>query len=303
MKFLMVGRDQTYLRSLDEVIVRDCVPHGEVTIERMVSGGQALAKLKGDQFDVCFIDENQDGHSGIEILRAIENLGLRCACIFLATQANKTTAYAALQFGAMDYLIKADLDPFALVKSLAFSMFRKSREMELRGAALHDELTGLGNRTLFQEQARKLLQHAKRARDNAAVVFMDVDGLKPVNDTYGHVVGDQVLKEIATRLLKRIRESDVISRYGGDEFVALLGHVDDFHSATLVADNLASAIRLRPFHLGNLNVQVGLSCGTALFPEDSENIDDLIRMADQRMYEVKVHRKKEMAGNQMVWPR
>jgi diguanylate cyclase (GGDEF)-like protein len=175
--------------------------------------------------------------------------------------------------------------------------------MELRTASLRDVLTGLGNRTLFREQASKLVQHAKRERNNVAVLFLDVDGLKPVNDSFGHLVGDQVLKQIARRLQERTRESDIVARVGGDEFLVLLGRIDSPESALKVGDDLSRAISQKIFAVDGHDISVGLSCGTALFPQDSENIDDLIRLADQRMYDVKALTKSRRPGGQLVWGR
>jgi diguanylate cyclase (GGDEF)-like protein len=300
---LLADGDEAYLSALEAMILHDCASDHQLHIARVTEVGQAVTQLTGNAFDVCFLDTRFATGTGFDILRAVERLDLRTAFIFLTTQDDRATAYAALSLGAMDYLIKAKLDTFSLVKSLAYALFRKSKEMELRGAAQHDSLTGLGNRVLFREQAGKFLQHAKRAREMAAVVFMDVDGLKPVNDTYGHQVGDHVLKQIAGRLLERARRSDIVARVGGDEFMALLGHVESPQIVVRVVEEIRNAISQNVFRVGRHAVWVGLSCGTALFPADSENIDDLIGLADKRMYEAKFRNKQTRTAAQMIWPR
>lgn len=299
LNILLVDGDEVFLRVLKGILLSA----GQFRIDTAPRVAEALEKLRSNHFDVCFLEYGFVDGTGVDILRAVEKRDLRTAFIFLTEAADKNTAFAALRHGAMDYLVKSRLEPFDLVKSLAFSLFRKGKEMVLSATALRDSLTGLGNRVLFREQTSKLILQAKRAHHQVGVVFMDIDGLKPVNDTHGHPVGDQLLRQIANRILQQTRESDIVARMGGDEFVAVLPSIEGPKVVSHVAGALTQAISQTPFRVGAHDIHVGMSCGTALYPTDSDNVDDLVRLADLRMYENKARRKAKAgyAGRAMAW--
>jgi diguanylate cyclase (GGDEF)-like protein len=303
-QILLIDQSEDFLLSLETTLRRDCALSGDLTIDHASTPEQAVAKLTGNGYDLCFLDTRLGSEGGFEILRAFENLDLRTAFIFITDTDDKTDVYTALSLGAMDYMLKSKLDSFGLLKSLSFSLYHKGKEMEYRGAALRDGLTGLGNRTLFYEQASKLLQQAKRAQERLAIVFIDVDGLKQVNDTHGHPVGDKLLKKVANRLKSRMRESDIIARVGGDEFVALLGRIDSLERATKLANGLSDAVAGAAFDVDGKSITVGVSVGTASYPEDSDNLDNLVRLADQRMYDAKPRKRPPSPKSKtMVWPK
>ncbi len=119
-----------------------------------------------------------------------------------------------------------------------------------------------------------------------ALLFIDLDGFKPVNDSFGHDVGDEVLCEVARRLAGSIRAEDTVARVGGDEFIAIVGNLADDEAAKSVATCIGVAVDL-PFVLAGHSINVGASIGIALFPDDAEDLDGLRRAADQAMYQVK----------------
>ncbi|CAA7626591.1 PAS/PAC sensor-containing diguanylate cyclase/phosphodiesterase (fragment) [Candidatus Terasakiella magnetica] len=191
------------------------VSAGAMTIDCAGSIAEATDKLTAFPFDLCLLDYHLGRDSGFEMLRQGQSFNQRTAFIILAESASKTGCYTTLHHGAMDYLIKDGLDGFGLTKSMAFSLFRKSKEMELEAIALRDPLTGIGNRTLFAEQGEILTRLALRTRGRIGVLFMDIDGLKPVNDRHGHEVGDKLLQVVSHRISERLRKSDIIARMGG----------------------------------------------------------------------------------------
>lgn len=152
--------------------------------------------------------------------------------------------------------------------------------------AYHDMLTGLANRKLFHDQLELSIAQAKRYKHKLALMFLDMDRFKVVNDTLGHVVGDNLLIEVAMRLKKCLREGDTLARQGGDEFTLLLSQIDDKHSAISVADKIIKAFS-EPFQIDDHELYVFMSIGIALFPEHGENIDMLIKNADIAMYDGK----------------
>jgi diguanylate cyclase (GGDEF)-like protein len=148
--------------------------------------------------------------------------------------------------------------------------------------AYHDELTGLPNRRLLEDRLDQALTRAARARKNVAVLLLDLDHFKEVNDTYGHRIGDLVLQQVVMRLASRLRVSDTLARSGGDEFT-VISDVADAHGAQVLVSNLETAF-IVPFKLEGLVVHTGLSIGLALYPDDGRTADELYAAADQAMY-------------------
>lgn len=159
-------------------------------------------------------------------------------------------------------------------------------EQTARHAALHDALTDLPNRTLFENRLEHGLAQAKRHNRTLAVMFLDLDGFKKINDEYGHDVGDAVLQTCAQRLNQHARDDDTVCRFGGDEFMYLLTEIDGDRSAALVAQKIADAIQ-RPCKLSVGELIIKTSIGIAIFPRDGTTVSDLIKSADTAMYKAK----------------
>lgn len=299
LKILIVGEDSAYCHKLEGMLAAASV--GTVEVQCAADFDAAMELLSASHFDVCLLNFQLGTHAGIDVLARVNPLFIRTAFILLANSARKDWCYSALQHGAMDYVVKDDLTEFGLMKSVSFSLFRKSREIELQAIALRDSLTGMGNRTLFAEQADTLIRLSQRTREKIGVLFMDIDGMKPVNDCHGHEVGDAVLKIAAQRMTERLRKGDIVSRWGGDEFAALLVGVDSIRRVNQVADTLSQAVA-QPYILKDCTVHIDLSCGTALYPDDSQDINELVRIADLRMYENKMNKKKAATSRpEMSW--
>ncbi len=158
--------------------------------------------------------------------------------------------------------------------------------------AHHDFLTGLPNRSLLEDRMRQAMARAARNRSKLAVLFLDLDKFKAVNDTLGHDVGDLLLKEVTQRVQGCLRAADTISRQGGDEFVILLEDVKDESDVTHIARKLRTAVA-KPYRLANQNLNVTCSIGISLFPNDGESVADLLKHADVAMYDAKNHGRND----------
>ncbi|GAB3550621.1 hypothetical protein GCM10027343_33870 [Noviherbaspirillum agri] len=164
---------------------------------------------------------------------------------------------------------------------------RKQTEQRVREAALHDALTGLPNRALVFEYCGHMLAAARRNHGRGALLFIDLDRFKPVNDLYGHETGDRLLQEVARRLGACTRSEDLVGRLGGDEFVVILPHLDTGrHRAATVAQHIVEAIS-RPFRIDSLELSVSPSIGISIFPEHATEVGALIHAADLAMYQAK----------------
>lgn len=163
---------------------------------------------------------------------------------------------------------------------------RMRLERELHDIATHDFLTGLPNRVLLNDRLNVALEGARRNRTKLAIMMLDLDRFKVVNDTYGHTMGDKVLMAAGQRLVALVRKSDTVARVGGDEFLVLLPKISTMADTVKVARKILDAFR-KPFVINSYKVHVTTSVGFALYPDDGEDSDDLMRNADIAMYWVK----------------
>ena len=161
---------------------------------------------------------------------------------------------------------------------------------KLTRLALYDELTGLPRRALLADRLQHALVRAERNHCVAAVVFLDLDGFKPVNDSLGHSIGDALLKAVAQRLVSCVRSSDTVSRHGGDEFIILLADVRQADEVACCVAKVRSAFDA-PFSIGEHSLQVSASLGAAVFPDMGRSVEELIQCADAAMYENKKNAK------------
>ena len=157
---------------------------------------------------------------------------------------------------------------------------------QLSQLAYHDSLTGLPNRIRLEDDLRRAIAQAGRRHEPLALLFIDLDRFKPINDQHGHAVGDQVLCAVARRLQAALRAADLVARLGGDEFVVLLSSLAHHDDSLVVADKLMLALA-EPMHIGSLTLQVGASMGVARYPEAGGTAAELLRSADAAMYQVK----------------
>jgi diguanylate cyclase (GGDEF)-like protein/PAS domain S-box-containing protein len=163
---------------------------------------------------------------------------------------------------------------------------RKKMADSIAHMALHDHLTGLPNRTLFEDRVKMALASASRTFRYSCVMFMDLDNFKPVNDNYGHGTGDLLLKEVAARIKDLLRESDTAARIGGDEFVILLPEINDIKDGLKVGEKLCSLLCL-PFNIEGHKIEVSASVGIAVFPVHGKDMKELAKNADRAMYDAK----------------
>ncbi len=162
----------------------------------------------------------------------------------------------------------------------------RTLQERIRQLAQHDSLTGLANRALVHEFGEHLLARVRRGPGGAALLFIDLDRFKPINDTYGHNLGDEVLKEVARRLQKCVRGEDVVGRLGGDEFVVMLAHMHSESDVVKAAGHILHTLG-QPYGVRGLELDVSPSIGISLFPHDGSSVDELIKNADTAMYHAK----------------
>ncbi|MDX1735011.1 MAG: diguanylate cyclase [Halioglobus sp.] len=193
--------------------------------------------------------------------------------------ASESTGVWEMQLAKLGFTAHALMFSFCLAAHLR-------EEIDSHQFALHDALTGLPGKQLLQERFEWMKTLATRQRLSLAVLFIDLDHFKQVNDRHGHAAGDELLQQATVRMQEALRESDVVARLGGDEFVALLNISDDDQAATLVSERLVQALSA-PFYLDRGRVTIGASIGIARTPADGTDLDTLLLAADAAMYRVK----------------
>ncbi len=175
---------------------------------------------------------------------------------------------------------------------------RKRLEQQMKYMATHDDLTGLANRVLLKDRLNKAISFHQRQQLSIAVLFIDLDGFKNINDNYGHDIGDELLIEVATRLKGCVRDSDTVVRFGGDEFVLLLTGLHNQDEAAYIAEKVLKLIQ-QPIELSSdISATIGSSIGIAMYPDDGDTDNDLLKVADSLMYKVKASGKNSYVFNQ-----
>jgi diguanylate cyclase (GGDEF)-like protein len=285
------------------------------------NGNAALAACLDQEFALILLDVNMPDMDGFEVAHYLgDEERTRDTPIIFVTAAyaddmNRLKGYAN---GAVDYIakpindvilqskVRVFLDLYrskqilrenvsqlsALNRQLKQEMEERARaEERARHEATHDPLTGVANRVLFMDRLQLALDRGRRSNHPFALLYIDIDGFKAVNDHHGHQAGDLLLKAITQRLSERLRKADTLARLGGDEFAVILEEQMDQPAAAVKSAEALCTLVQQPFDLdGGLQVQVGASVGVALFPDHASGEDAreaLIRAADKAMYRAK----------------
>jgi diguanylate cyclase (GGDEF)-like protein len=290
-RVLLVEDDVTDARSVRSLLEATQEVSFEVAEATGVEDG--LRRLRDEKFHAVLLDLSLEEGEGLEALARARIAAATVPIIAMASEADGDLAVRALRYGAQDYLVKGGSEPRLVVRTLRHAVERHRILTDLAAArqrehylAMHDSLTGLSNRSAFLDHLRRMLSYATRHQKNAAVLFLDLDRFKSVNDTVGHPIGDDLLKVVGERLTRCLRATDLVARLGGDEFLIALPDVEREHDAARVAKKVLHALG-QPSRIGEREYRVSASVGIALFPRDGADVDVLIRNADTAMYHAK----------------
>ncbi|TDO97564.1 putative bifunctional diguanylate cyclase/phosphodiesterase [Marinomonas balearica] len=251
---------------------------------------ESIARLMSDRFDLVLLDMSVDGLIATDFLKHANIVGFEMPVIVLnddrVTKDVSELEEALLHLGASDFIPQSELTRGLLERSIRHVVERKYIETQIAQLLKRDPLTGLGNRLIFEEHAELAIARARRNSYQIAVIFMDLDRFKQVNDSLGHHVGDLLLTLISQRLDRSIRKSDVVARIGGDEFVLLLDNIERPNNASLIAGKILHAVT-RPAIIGEHSIEVSASMGVAMYPQHGTNCTELMQKADMALYECK----------------
>lgn len=300
-------------------LMRHTLPCDEVDVIEAASGQAALAACQLHEFALILLDVCMPVMDGFELatLLAANAATREMPIIFVTSTGDDLARLKGYSFGAVDYMAKPLNEQVLASKLRVFvDLWRSKRQLHqllgvleernkkleeevaerrrietlVRHQAQHDALTSLPNRILFLDRLDTALERAARHHENFALLYVDIDGFKPVNDNHGHQVGDELLRHIALRLGKNVRKTDTVSRLGGDEFAIILEEVASDRAALQVGLKICEALAA-PYVLempdGLVTVRIGASIGVSIFPDHGSSRNDLINAADAAMYRAK----------------
>jgi two-component system cell cycle response regulator len=294
---VLLVEDSAVIRAL----VRRMLVAGGHTVAEAADGPAALAICRERQPDVVLLDVEMPEMSGFDVLAAMKaDPGLRdIPVVFLTGRSNTADIVDGLRLGAHDYLrkpcepteLQARVQAAARVKRLQDELRQRNQELDLLSRT--DSLTGLHNRRHVEEYLARVTSLARRNAEPIAVLIVDIDHFKSVNDGHGHDAGDAVLREVANRMTSNVRLEDMIGRWGGEEFLAVLPGTPAQGAAEL-AERLRQVVAVEPCRLpggGTIQVTVSLGCAASMLADAGT----LVRSADAALYEA-----KELGRNRVI---
>ena len=286
---ILIVDDQEANVQLLEKILRNA---GYVRITTTRDPHDVCGLHRANHYDLILLDLQMPGMNGFQVMECLKEIETDGYLPVLAITVEPAHKLRALQSGAKDFVSK----PFDLAEVLmrVHNMVEvrllheaaRNHGKILESLALNDPLTGLANRRLLADRMSMALVHARRNSSAMAVLYLDLDGFKQINDTLGHGVGDVLLKMVAERLVAAVREEDTVARLGGDEFIIAGWHVSDSDYAAAVASRAIKAVS-QPYVIEGNNVSITISAGVSVYPVHGEDADSLLKSADLALYEAK----------------
>jgi diguanylate cyclase (GGDEF)-like protein len=275
-----------------KLVLRELTEAGYTIVSEQVDTEDALVEAleRHGPWDIALADYTMPRFSGTAALAVLRDRHPEMPFIFVSGTIGEDIAVEAMRAGAHDYIMKGNLKRLvpAVERELREAAVRRSRrraEERLVHLAYHDLLTDLPNRVLLHDRLQQAVLNSLRTHEPLAVMVLDLDGFKMINDAFGHRIGDSVLQQVATRLRELVRDVDTVARLGGDEFALVLPRTDG-DQAVLIARKVLQAFA-QPFVVGDSVVALSGSFGVAWMPEHGSNTDALLQKADDAMYVAK----------------
>jgi diguanylate cyclase (GGDEF)-like protein len=236
----------------------------------------------------CCVLLDAESEDTVALLEYVRMSAPEVPIVLLAPEDDEELTLHTIEAGAQDCLVKPALDAAGLRRALATATMRKRAEAQLSHQALHDELTALPNRALSLDRLGVALERARRSGAQLAVLFLDFDNFKQINDSRGHATGDKVLAIIGERLSGLLRPMDTVARFGGDEFTFLFEDLTAEREVVLIADRICEAAR-QPIYIDGVELSVTVSVGIAMVADPAASPETVLREADAAMYRAKEH--------------
>jgi diguanylate cyclase (GGDEF)-like protein len=243
-----------------------------------------IAKLLHGTHAACLLDYQLGERNGLDLIREAVSRGCRTPIVFLTAESAERIDVAAMNAGALDYLVKGEITPRMIERSLRYALKLGETLEALRRMATRDQLTGLLNRREFERILTEEDERVRRFKQSAALVMVDIDHFKSVNDTHGHSAGDVVLREVARRVADEVRTVDRAFRFGGEELALLLVQTDRAGALDL-AKRACRAVEREPIFVSDtIALTITVSAGSAAMPADADSGLSLLNAADRALY-------------------
>jgi diguanylate cyclase (GGDEF)-like protein len=281
-KILIADDDRSMRVALQNVLVSD-----GYEIESVADGVEAVKRCEHSMPGLILLDALMPNLNGFDACKKIRMLkgGKHVPILIVTALEDEKSIEQAFESGATDFIPKPV--HFAVMRQRVSRLLKASRaEVHVRELAYNDSLTGLPNRTMFIDQMNKMIKKVRTQSQMLAVLFLDLDRFKYVNDTLGHNVGDMLLKQVAERILSCVRSADTVSRLGGDEFTLALDGIEDRGVVANIADKVCRKLG-EPYFFGGKDIYVTASIGISIHPEDGVNVGELMKRADTAMFKAK----------------
>ncbi len=246
----------------------------------------AAPQILSNEFDVVLLDFFWGDLSARDLLNAVKVQANKTPIVIMTDEMEIEVDRDVIRTGASDYLIKGQIDHQLLERTLRYAIERKQTEIYLARLAHYDQLTDIPNRILFRDRLEHVIHLANRDKTSFALLFIDLNGFKQVNDNFGHDAGDAIIRICAERLSACMRRSDSVARMGGDEFTLLLSHIDNHTDVAHIAEKII-ALLSEPADINGYEVVVGCSIGVAIYPQAGRDAESLLKNADMAMYKAK----------------
>jgi diguanylate cyclase (GGDEF)-like protein len=260
----------------------EAVPFVLTHADRLSRGIEILAQKTTD---LVLLDLSLPDSHGLDTFSKVYAHSPKVPIIVLSGNDDRQLALYAVKSGAQDYLVKGKIDRELLMKAMQYSIERKRYQEELERQANYDALTGLPNRHLFHDRLKQAV-FAQRSTKSIAVVFIDLDHFKVINDSLGHNFGDEVLRHVGERLTAAVRDGDTVARLGGDEFVLILSDQTREEVIFRTMRRLIGKVG-EPMIVGDRELNITCSAGISMYPQDGPDVQTLLKNADAAMYRAK----------------
>jgi diguanylate cyclase len=247
---------------------------------------EAVIHLAKGEVDIILLDLGLPDTYGLESVQRAHAAAPGIPLIVLTGLDDEALAAKAMNAGAQDYLIKGQVENRALPRALRHAIDRHRIQVETIYNAQHDAVTNLPNRLVLNDRISQAISLARRRKTAMAVVFLDLDRFKYINDSLGHAIGDGLLQSVSLRLMASVRDSDTVTRQGGDEFVILLSEIASSQDAAKSAKRILLSLTA-PHFIGGHELHIDGSIGISVYPVDGEDAETLIKNADTAMYHAK----------------
>ncbi len=259
----------------------------EVSVHTAPDLHSAQTLLKsGARIDVALVDLGLPDAQGLEAPTKLKMISPGMVIVVITGNSSSDTALNLIRLGIQDYIPKSEATPKRVLRTIRLARERHERELRLRRIACVDQLTGSLNRRGLLAAVQNSADAIARLNMSAALMTVDIDLFKSINDTFGHPIGDMILRQSCRRIAHCVRENDVVGRAGGDEFWVVLNGFTKPENVPAIASKMLQGFE-SPFRVNSRNIEVGVSIGVALMPEHASSVEDWIEKSDVALYEAK----------------